>query len=139
MRICINRGMSNKNDIQVGDALSIMLDKEAYVTGEKHLARRTIRLYVIARRRNVSVVYVPRYIRVANACILARDVQETLKLDEKWLGEYIIAIADDLIAKIFKHPEGHNCLKCNQFFAYVTANLSKGLYTCYECRTYPRK
>ena len=131
--------MSNKDDIQVGDALSIMLDKEAYVTDDKRLARQIIRLDVIARRKNVSVVYVPRYIRVANACVLARDVQETLKLDEKWLGEYIIAIADKLIADVFKRPDGCNCLKCNKFFSYVESNRSKGLYVCYECRTYPRK
>ena len=127
----------NNLNIEVGDVIKVMTDKDCYITDDQSSYNTPVRLQVISRRKTASVCYVPTYINVTNKKKLNAGLRQQLELEKKWLNSYIVVIADSDIIEIIKQDSGATCSNCKLFCRYAEPNQPDNTFICYQCKESP--
>ena len=75
----------NNLNIEVGDVIKVMTDKDCFITDDKSEYKNITQLQVIGRRKVASICYVPDYMNVTNKRMLNAGLRKQLDLEKKWL------------------------------------------------------
>jgi len=82
-------------------------------------------------------LFVPNYMFIKNVIIADKYKCKTLGIEQRFLGEEIVYIAENMVASVERKQEGLHCKVCNEMFPYAKPNQDDGSLVCYSCRQNP--
>jgi hypothetical protein len=83
-------------------------------------------------------LFVPNYMFIKNTIIADKYRCKTLGIEQRFLDEEIVYIAENMVASVERKQEGLHCKVCNEMFPYAKPNQDDGkTLICFSCRQNP--
>jgi hypothetical protein len=122
--------------LKPGDRVNCKIKADSIVSPYAGDYDETRTFEIIGKDQYGYYLYVPIYMYLKDAAPIDQDACDFLQINEKYIGEQIVYIAESMICKITSKIDGCSCSRCKEFFHMAEPNQPDGSMICWQCRKY---
>jgi hypothetical protein len=127
---------SSMPKLKRGDSISCRVSSSEIV-GPYRDYDEILNFVIVATDERGYYLFVPNYMFIKNTMIADKYRCKKLGIENRFLGEEIVYISENLVAAVDRKRDGIRCKVCNEFFPYAESNQGNGSFVCYSCRQNP--
>ena len=123
--------------LKPGDRVNCRIKDNVIVSPYQGDHEETRTFEVIGKDPYGYYLFVPNYMFLKDSVMIDDDACAFLLIEDRFIGEQVIYINENMICKVSSQIDGCACTRCREFFHMAEPNQENGTLICWQCRNNP--